>query len=168
MADDKLKNLRGNPRRRFLKYMAAAGAALAVDRSDVLNIVADHGGYAMADEASCSVTNRSLSLVAGARVALPGFSCCFRTWRSPSLATTILLFTLSDRRSTLPTPIVRWYSPQKHPGKAWDRTGGSVRLWQAPTKHTPNNRLQPFSWEVASACWPPLPRYSAKFHRCYR
>ena len=65
MADDKLKNLRGESRRKFIKFASAAGAALALDRSKVLDVIADSGGEAMADEAACSVTNRSIHLVAG-------------------------------------------------------------------------------------------------------
>lgn len=65
MADQTLKNLRGEPRRRFLKFAAAAGALLALDRSEVLNVIADSGGHALAQDASCAGTNRSIHLVAG-------------------------------------------------------------------------------------------------------
>lgn len=65
MADDRLKNLRGNSRRNFLKFASAVGAAVALDRSEVLNVIADSGGHALADAAGCSETNRSISLVAG-------------------------------------------------------------------------------------------------------
>jgi hypothetical protein len=60
-----LKNLRGSSRRKFLKWTAATGAALALDRSQILNVVNDTAGSAMADEASCSTTLRSVHLVAG-------------------------------------------------------------------------------------------------------
>ncbi|HHH11518.1 MAG TPA: twin-arginine translocation signal domain-containing protein [Sorangium sp.] len=65
MADQTLKDLRGNSRRRFLKFAGAAGAALALQRSDVLNVISDVGGEAMAQDLSCSETNRSIHLVAG-------------------------------------------------------------------------------------------------------
>jgi hypothetical protein len=65
MVDHRLKDLHGPSRRRFLKFTAAAGALLALDRTEVLNIVADSGGHALADEASCAETNRSVHLVAG-------------------------------------------------------------------------------------------------------
>jgi hypothetical protein len=65
MADDRLKNLRGTSRRRFLKFASAVGAGLALERSEVLNLISDSAGSAMADEASCAVTNRSVHLVAG-------------------------------------------------------------------------------------------------------
>jgi hypothetical protein len=65
MVDHRLKDLRNNSRRRFLKFTAAAGALLALDRSEVLNVIADSGGHALADEASCAETNRSIHLVAG-------------------------------------------------------------------------------------------------------
>lgn len=64
-ADDRLKNLKGDSRRRFLKFASAVGAGLALDRSEVLNIINDSAGTAMADEAACASTNRSISLVAG-------------------------------------------------------------------------------------------------------
>ena len=65
MVNDRLKNLDGNARRNFLRFTAAAGAVLALDRAKVLDVVADSGGTAMADEASCSATCRSVSIVAG-------------------------------------------------------------------------------------------------------
>jgi len=64
-ADERLKNLKGDSRRRFLKFASAVGAGLALDRSEVLNIISDSAGTAMADEAACASTNRSISLVAG-------------------------------------------------------------------------------------------------------
>jgi hypothetical protein len=65
MVDDKLKTLQGNSRRNFLRWATAAGAALALDRSKVLDVISDSGGSALADEASCSLTCRSVHIVAG-------------------------------------------------------------------------------------------------------
>ncbi len=65
MVDDKLKHLEGTARRSFLRWSVAAGAVLALDRSKVLDAIADSAGSAMADEASCAATNRSVHLVAG-------------------------------------------------------------------------------------------------------
>ncbi len=65
MAIDRLKNLEGTSRRSFLRWTAAAGAVLALDRAKVLDVVADTAGTAMADEASCSATMRSVHIVAG-------------------------------------------------------------------------------------------------------
>jgi hypothetical protein len=65
MVDQTLKNLRGESRRNFLKFASAAGALLALDRSEVLNVIADSGGSALAQQASCANTNRSIHLVAG-------------------------------------------------------------------------------------------------------
>lgn len=66
MVDQRLKNLRGPARRRFLKFTAAAGAVFALDRAEVLNIVSDTAGSAMAEEGACSATtNRSIHIVAG-------------------------------------------------------------------------------------------------------
>jgi hypothetical protein len=65
MVDQNLKNLRGESRRRFLKFASAVGAAVALDRSEVLNVIADSGGSALAQDAACASTNRSIHLVAG-------------------------------------------------------------------------------------------------------
>ena len=64
MIDDKLKNLDGKARRNFLRWTTAMGAVLALDRAKVLNVIADSGGTALADDA-CAVTNRSVHMVAG-------------------------------------------------------------------------------------------------------
>ncbi|MEM1030230.1 MAG: twin-arginine translocation signal domain-containing protein [Myxococcota bacterium] len=64
-ADDRLKNLKGDSRRRFLKFASAVGAGMALERSEVLNVINDSAGTAMADEAACATTNRSISLVGG-------------------------------------------------------------------------------------------------------
>ena len=65
MVDQRLKNLEGNSRRRFLRWTAAAGAVLALDRAKVLDVVADTAGVAMADEGACAATNRSVHIIAG-------------------------------------------------------------------------------------------------------
>jgi hypothetical protein len=65
MVNDRLKTLEGGSRRSFLRWATAAGAALALDRSKVLDVVADSGGSALADEASCGLTNKSVHIVAG-------------------------------------------------------------------------------------------------------
>ncbi len=63
MVDERIKGLSGNSRRGFLKFASAVGAALAVERSDVLNFIADSGGHAMADE--CVKRNRAIHLIGG-------------------------------------------------------------------------------------------------------
>jgi hypothetical protein len=65
MANPRLKELRGPARRRFLKYAAAAGAAFALDRSKLLNVLLDEGGSALADTAACAETNKSVHLMFG-------------------------------------------------------------------------------------------------------
>ncbi len=65
MTDYKARDLRGQSRRRFIRYLGAAGAALAVERSRLLNFVDDTGGAAMAGEMACSSTNRSVHIVGG-------------------------------------------------------------------------------------------------------
>jgi hypothetical protein len=64
MANDRIKNLEGRSRRHFLRWMTTAGALLTLERSKVLDVIADTGGSAMADE-SCGSSNRSVHLVAG-------------------------------------------------------------------------------------------------------
>src|SRR5687768_11617432 len=65
MALDTLKNLEGPSRRRFLRWACAAGAVLAVDRARYLNVLNDTAGYAMAQDASCALTAKSVHIVAG-------------------------------------------------------------------------------------------------------
>ena len=60
-----IKDFQGQSRRRFLKWTAALGATLALDRSQVLNVISDSAGSALADDATCSTTMRSVHLVAG-------------------------------------------------------------------------------------------------------
>lgn len=65
MVDHKLANLNGPSRRRFIRWLGAAGAALAVDRARLLNFVSDSGGTALADGMTCAATNRSVHIVGG-------------------------------------------------------------------------------------------------------
>src|SRR4051794_29743930 len=65
MVDQRLKTLQGNPRRNFLRWATTAGAVLALDRAKVLDVIADTGGSALADDSSCAATNRSVHIVAG-------------------------------------------------------------------------------------------------------
>ena len=65
MANDRLKTLQGGSRRHFLRWATAAGAAMALERSKVLDVLSDSGGSALADEGSCALTNRSIHIVAG-------------------------------------------------------------------------------------------------------
>lgn len=64
MANDKVKSLEGRSRRHFLRWVTTAGALLAVERSRVLDVIAQSGGSAMADE-SCGTSNRSVHLSGG-------------------------------------------------------------------------------------------------------
>jgi hypothetical protein len=57
--------LRGASRRDFIKYSVAVGALLGLDRSKVFEVVGGVGGNALADEAACAITNRSLHIVGG-------------------------------------------------------------------------------------------------------
>src|SRR3954447_24288563 len=60
-----MRDLRGTPRRNFLKWIGAAGAAFALERSKVLNFLLDEGGTALADPAACGTTNRSVHIIGG-------------------------------------------------------------------------------------------------------
>ena len=64
MANYKLKEMRGPERRNFLKFMSVAAAGFALDRSKLLNFLADEGGTALAAEA-CAETNRHVGIIAG-------------------------------------------------------------------------------------------------------
>ena len=51
MANWKLKDLRSERRRNFLKMCTATAAAIGVSRTDLLNFLADEGGYGLAEAA---------------------------------------------------------------------------------------------------------------------
>jgi hypothetical protein len=65
MADQRLKDLRGTGRRDFLRWASTLGAVLGLDRARFLNALSGSAGVALADQASCATTNRSVSIVAG-------------------------------------------------------------------------------------------------------
>ena len=65
MVIEALKNLEGPSRRSFLKWTCAAGAALGLERSHLLNVINDTAGVAMADTASCAATMRSVHVIGG-------------------------------------------------------------------------------------------------------
>ena len=65
MADQRLKDLRGSSRRDFLRWSATVAAVLGLERARFLNIITDSAGSALADQAACSATNRSVHLVDG-------------------------------------------------------------------------------------------------------
>lgn len=65
MADEKLKNLRGPSRRNFLKWSTAVAAVLGLERTRFLDALSGSAGVAMADQAACSSTMRSMHIVGG-------------------------------------------------------------------------------------------------------
>jgi len=65
MSNPRLKDLRGNSRRTFLRLFGVATAAFALDRTQALNWLFDQGGDALAGPASCSTTNRSVHIIGG-------------------------------------------------------------------------------------------------------
>lgn len=84
MANYKLKDLRGPQRRNFLRLMAAAGAGFALERSRLLNFIADEGGTALAAEA-CGETNRHVGIVSGG-----GNFCLWQLiWPLPDVAASL-------------------------------------------------------------------------------
>ncbi len=62
MADQRLKDLRGSGRRTFLKWAATAGAALGLERARFLDALSGVGGTALADQAACTTTNKSIHI----------------------------------------------------------------------------------------------------------
>ena len=65
MSNPRLKDLRGNSRRTFLRLFGVATAAFAIDRTQALNWLFDQGGDALAGPASCSTSNRSVHIIGG-------------------------------------------------------------------------------------------------------
>ena len=65
MADDRLKNLRGPGRREFLRWSGTLAAVLGLDRARFLDALSGSAGVAMADQAACATTNRSIHMIAG-------------------------------------------------------------------------------------------------------
>jgi hypothetical protein len=65
MSNPRLKDLRGDSRRTFLRLFGAATAAYAIDRTRALNWLFDQGGDALAGPADCSTTNRSVHIIGG-------------------------------------------------------------------------------------------------------
>jgi len=65
MADQRLKALSGSNRRDFIKWSATAAAMLGISRSRYLDVMCGTAGSALADDATCGKTARSVHLVAG-------------------------------------------------------------------------------------------------------
>ena len=85
MADYKLKGLRGEQRRRFLKMMGVAAAAVGLERSRFLNYLADEGGHGLA-EAATNSGQRALGVTCGNGV----FAWFQQLWPCPDVAATAL------------------------------------------------------------------------------
>lgn len=64
MTIHRLRNLSGPSRRNFIKWIGAAGAAVGLERTKLLNFLGDNGGVALADEA-CATANPSVHIVCG-------------------------------------------------------------------------------------------------------
>ncbi len=62
MADQRLKDLRGASRRHFLKWTAVAAAGLGLERARFLDALSGVGGVALADQAACTLTNKSIHI----------------------------------------------------------------------------------------------------------
>jgi hypothetical protein len=65
MSDQRLKDLRGPGRREFLRWSATVAAVLGLERARFLDALSGSAGVAMADQAACGSTMRSIHLVAG-------------------------------------------------------------------------------------------------------
>jgi hypothetical protein len=62
MADNRLKDLRGNSRRDFLRWSATVAACLGLERARFLNVLNDSAGSAAADTAACASTARNIHI----------------------------------------------------------------------------------------------------------
>ncbi|MFO0755742.1 MAG: twin-arginine translocation signal domain-containing protein [Byssovorax sp.] len=136
MALDLLKNLEGSSRRNFLRFTAAAGAVLALDRSKVLDVIADTGGTAMADEASCSANCRSVHIVAGDG----GFAWFQLLWPHVEIATSgndNFAFHAKGQQVKADTDKAFYYAPES-PFQKLDK-GKQISAFMAGTNqtHTP-------------------------------
>jgi hypothetical protein len=65
MVDERLKELRGNSRRDFLRWSATVAACLGLERSRLLDVLSDTAGTALADTAQCNTTYRHIHVVDG-------------------------------------------------------------------------------------------------------
>ncbi len=65
MADQRLKDLRGSGRRDFIRWSAAAAVGLGLERVRFIDALSGIGGSALADQAACTLTNRSIHINAG-------------------------------------------------------------------------------------------------------
>lgn len=81
MADYKLKGLRGEQRRRFLKMAGVAAAAIGMERSNFLNFLADEGGHGLAEAATLS-GRRALGVTCGNGV----YAWMQELWMCPDVA----------------------------------------------------------------------------------
>ena len=78
MIDPKIKELRGQSRRDFIRWAAVAAGAMGLERSRLLNVLNDTGGSALADTAACRATRRSIHLIDG-NGGLSNWTQCFPT-----------------------------------------------------------------------------------------
>src|SRR5688572_21477995 len=65
MANDEHDRKYLTGRRSFIKWSVAAGVALGLPRWKVFEVLERSGGTALAAEAACQATNRSVHIVAG-------------------------------------------------------------------------------------------------------
>src|SRR5262245_60279898 len=63
--DKRLKDLTGPSRREFLRWSATLGVVLGLERARFLDALSGSAGTAMADQAACTSTMRSVHLVGG-------------------------------------------------------------------------------------------------------
>lgn len=63
--DNRLKDLRGPSRREFIKWSGTLAAVLGLERARFLDALSGSAGVAMADQAACTSTMRSVHLVGG-------------------------------------------------------------------------------------------------------
>lgn len=141
MAIDTLKNLRGASRRRFLRYAAAGGALLTLERTRFLDALSDSAGTAMADEAACALTNKSFHIVAGDG----GFAWFQLLWPHTEVATagsdTFAFHAPGQQIKATDTDRDLYYGPEA-PWQDLDRSKRvSAFMAGSPVAHTPTPTL---------------------------
>jgi hypothetical protein len=141
MAIDTLKNLRGASRRRFLRFAAAGGALLTLERTRFLDALSGSGGSALADEAACALTNKSFHIVAGDG----GFAWFQLLWPHTEVATansdTFAFHAPGQQIKATDTDKDLYYGPEA-PWQGLDRSKRvSAFMAGSPVAHTPTPTL---------------------------
>jgi hypothetical protein len=150
MVDQRLKNLSGTSRRRFLRWTAAAGALFALDRSRVLDVVNDSAGTALADEGACNTTNRSVHFVGG-NGGFAWFTLLFpHVEQATTTAGNVAFHATGAAKAATDTDKPFYFAPETL-GRSSTRPSGSAPSWPVRTRRTPPPRTRRPRWERGRA-----------------